>query len=133
MQEREPILSVKINNSIKESLNDEDKLACHHYLYGHMNQLMMCNLDSIIVARQAVLAMLNHFKCNIEPNAGVVGHKSHHQNVDWGIVPKLQWITGKLSEGFSFLQFFKSIMNNFPNEVNTFGTLFDGEVSSWFY
>ena len=64
---------------------------------------MMCDPESIIVACQAVSAMLNLLKCNIEPNIGVFSHKSHHQNADWEIVPKLQQFTGKLFEGFSFL------------------------------
>ena len=85
-----------------------------------MNQLMMYNTDSIMVARQAVPAMLNFLKCNIEPNMGVVSHKSHHQNIDWRIVPKLQWFTGKLFEGFSFLQLLKPIKNNSLNKLNIF-------------
>ena len=90
----------------------------------------MYSPDSIIVARQAVPAMLNLLRHNIEPNAGVVGYKGHHQNVDWGIVPKLKQFTGRLSEGFSFLQSFKSIMNNSPNMINTFGALLEGKVFS---
>ena len=47
-----------------------------------MNQMTMYNPDSIIVACQAVTAILNLLTCNIEPNTGVAGHKSLHQNVD---------------------------------------------------
>ena len=30
------------------------------------------------------------------------------------------------------MQSFKSIMNNLPNKVNTFGALLEGKVSTWF-
>ena len=129
MKGDEPIILTEVINYIEESLTNENKLAYHHYLCGHVNQLMMCNPDSIMVACQAVSAMLNLLKHNIKPNMRVAGHKSHYQNVDWRIVPKLQCFTGKLSKGFSFLQLFKFIINNSPNKVITFGALLESEVS----
>ena len=71
---------------------------------------------------------------NIEPNAGANIRSGHeHGVVDWGIFPKVQQFSGKLKDGYSFLQSFKSIMNNSPNKLNTFGALLNGEVSSWFH
>ena len=65
LQEDELIISVEAINYIEESLTDEDKLAYHHYFCRHVNQLMMCNSDSIMVACQAILAMINLLKQNI--------------------------------------------------------------------
>ena len=34
LQEGTPILSVEVNNYVEESLNDEEKITCQHYLYS---------------------------------------------------------------------------------------------------
>ena len=88
LEEKKPVLYAKVTNYINESLTDEDKITLHYYLRGNVNQLMMCNSDSIMVACQVVSAMLNLLKYNIKSNMRVAGHKGH-QNVDLRIVPKL--------------------------------------------
>ena len=79
------------------------------------------------------IAEMMRILCNIEPNAGDHSEgQSGHQGVDWSIVLKLNCFTGKLSEGYAFMQSFKSIMNNLPNKINTFGALLEGKVLTWF-
>ena len=70
IQEDEPIILEEVINHIKKSFTNQDKLAYHHYLYGHVNLSIMFNPDSIMVACQAVPAILNLFKPNIKPNTG---------------------------------------------------------------
>lgn len=55
----EPILSIEVHRYIEECLTEEDKLACLHYNRGHVQQLMLCNPESIMVARQAIPTMMN--------------------------------------------------------------------------
>ena len=65
---------------------------------------MQCLPDSIMVACQAILAMMNLLR-NIEPNVGVGGNPTSHYKdaADWGVVPKLQRFLGKLTNGYGFL------------------------------
>ena len=44
---------------VNECLTDEDKVACLNYNCGHVEQLMHCNPDYIIVACKAILAMMS--------------------------------------------------------------------------
>ena len=63
-QEGDHIMSVDVHNYIETFLTDEDKLACLHYNRGHVRQLMMCHPESVMVARQAVPAMMNLLRNN---------------------------------------------------------------------
>lgn len=124
-----PIILQDINDYIVANLTPDDKQACIFLNQARINELMAMPAANIVKARVAMIDMLNLLRRNIEPNAGV---NQARGDVDWGIVPKLTRFSGKLEEGFNFLQNFKSIMNNSPNKVNMFGALLEGESSLWF-
>ena len=59
LQKDEPIILEEFHCYIEEALIEEDKLACLHYNREHIQQLMLSPPDSIMVARQAIPAMMN--------------------------------------------------------------------------
>ena len=110
-------------------MTEEDKISCMHFLRGHVDQLICQPGPSIMIACQAVPKMMGLLMAcpvpNIDPNIKF----NNNGNVDWGLVPKMNWFSEKLRKGYTFLQSFKGVSNNLPNKVNTFSVLLEGKAS----
>ena len=97
-----------------------------------MVELISCSSPLVMKVKTDIAKMMEILRNIGAQRGGHFGKQGSHVGVDWSIVPKLKHFTGKLADGYLFLQSFKSIINNSPNKVNTFGALLEGEVSTWF-
>ena len=120
---------------IEDNLTLEDRTALILLLREDIDTFLECNSANITKAQEAKGELLKLLR-NIEPNAGDdQGNPGHQESkVEWGVVPKFSRFKGVVSEGHSFLESFKSLTRDTPEEgkVQTFCRLIEGQVLTWF-
>ena len=86
-EDSKEIYSQDLQNYIETFLTEENILACTFLNCGMVNKLLQLFLQSVMIAKRAIVEMMHILNPNIEPNVGVHNYKQH--DIDWRLVPKL--------------------------------------------